>query len=61
VSPFWGKLLQAKSKLLARTDAAAVVIVYTPVDADRDAAAARLKDFVGAMLPEINDSLRNAR
>jgi exosortase A len=61
VSPFWGKLLQAKSKLLAHTDAAAVVIVYTALDADRDAAAARLKDFVGAMLPEINDSLRNAR
>ena len=61
VNPYWGKVLQAKSKLFGRGDAAAVVIAYTDLDTDRDVAAARLRDFVGAMSPAIGESLQNAR
>jgi exosortase A len=61
VNQYWGKVLQAKSKLLVRGDAAAVVIANTEIDTDRDAAARRLRDFAGAMLPGVVESLRNAR
>ena len=61
VNPYWGKVLQAKSKLLGRGDSAAVVIAYTDLDTDRDAAARRLQDFVAAMMPAAGETLQNAR
>jgi exosortase A len=61
VNPYWVKLLQAKSQLLGDGDDGAVVIVYTEFDTDREAAAARLQDFVNAMLPAIGRSLDNVR
>lgn len=61
VNPYWVKLLEAKSKLMGNGDDAAVVIVYTEFDADRERAAARLHDFVNAMLPGIGRSLQDAR
>jgi EpsI family protein len=58
---YWGKLLQAKSKLLGRGDDGATIIVYTKMDGGREAAARKLLDFVDAMLPAITRSLENAR
>jgi exosortase A len=61
VNPYWGKFLQAKSRLLGRGDDGAVVIVYAPYD-DRPLDAERvLRDFVDAMLPAITRSLEYAR
>ena len=60
-SPYWAKLLQAKSKLFGRGDDGAVVIVYTELEADRESAASRLQDFANAMLPAITASLQHAR
>ena len=61
VNPYWGKLLQAKSRLLGRGDDGAIVIVYAPYD-NRPLDAERvLRDFVGAMLPAITRSLEHAR
>jgi len=61
VNPYWAKLLQAKSKLLGQGDDGAVVIVYTEVDANREAAAGQLQDFVNSTLPAITQSLSHAR
>ena len=61
VNPYWGKLLQAKSRLLGRGDDAAIVIVYAPYDERPLDAEQALKDFVGAMLPAITRSLEYAR
>jgi exosortase A len=61
VNPYWGKLLQAKSRLLGRGDDGAVVIVYTRYDDRPQGAEPALKDFVGAMLPAITRSLEHAR
>jgi exosortase A len=61
VNPYWGKILQAKSRLLGRGDDGAIVMVYAPYD-DRPLDAERvLRDFVGAMLPAITRSLEHAR
>ena len=59
-NPYWGKLLQAKSELLGRGDDGAVVIVYTEIDTEQQAAKT-LHDFVTAMLPGITRALENAR
>jgi len=59
VNPYWGKLLQAKSRLLGRGDDGAVVIVYAPYDDRPQAAEQALHDFVDAMLPAITQSLEN--
>ena len=61
LNPYWAKLLQGKSKLFGRGDDGAIVIVYTVVDGDREAATGRLQDFVNAMLPGITRNLDNAR
>ena len=61
VNPYWAKLLQAKSRLLGRGDDGAVVIVYALYDDRPQAAEPALKDFVGAMLPAITQSLEYAR
>ena len=61
VNPYWGKLLQAKSRLLGLGDDAAIVIVYAPYDERPQDAEKALKDFVGAMLPSITRSLEYAR
>jgi exosortase A len=61
VNPYWGKLLQAKSRLLGRGDDAAIVIIYAPYDDRPQVAEQALKDFVGAMLPAITRSLEYAR
>jgi hypothetical protein len=61
VNPYWVKLLQAKSQLLGEGDDGAVVILYTELDTDREAAANRLQNFTSAMLPAISRSLDNAR
>jgi EpsI family protein len=61
VNPYWGKLLQAKSRLLGRGDDGAIVIVYAPYDERPQDAEQALKDFVGTMLPAITRSLEYAR
>jgi len=61
VNPYWGKLLQAKSRLLGRGDDAAIVIVYATYDERPQDAEQALKAFVGAMLPAITRSLEYAR
>jgi EpsI family protein len=61
VNPYWGKLLQATSRLLGRGDDAAIVIVYAPYDERSQDAEQALKDFVGTMLPAITRSLEYAR
>ena len=61
VNPYWGKLLQAKSRLLGRGDDAAIVIVYAPYDERPQDAEQALRDFVGTMLPAITRSLEYAR
>jgi exosortase A len=61
VNPYWGKLLQAKSRLLGRGDDAAIVIVYAPYDERPQDAEQALKDFVGTMLPAITRGLEYAR
>jgi len=61
VNPYWGKLLQAKSRLLGRGDDGAIVIVYAPYDVRPQDAEQALKVFVGAMLPAITRSLEHAR
>ena len=61
VNPYWAKFLQAKSTLLGRGDDGAIVIVYTELDTDREAAAGRLQEFTNAMLPGITRSLDHAR
>jgi EpsI family protein len=60
-SPSRAKLLQARSRLLGRGDDGAVIVVYTEVDEHREAAVARLQDFVSAMLTGIERSLDHAR
>jgi exosortase A len=60
-SAHFAKLLQAKSRLLGRGDDGAVIIVYTEAGEDPQAAAARLQNFVSAMLPGINRSVNHAR
>ena len=57
----WGKILQAKARLLGRGDDAAVVIVYALDDDRPQAAEQTLNDFVEAMLPAITRSLENTR
>jgi EpsI family protein len=61
VNPMWGKLLQAKSRLLGRGNDGAVVIVYAPYSDGPQVAKQALTDFVGAMLPNITKSLELAR
>lgn len=61
LNPYWAKLLQAKSQLFGRGDDGAVVIAYTTLDADREAARASLQAFVDAMLPGIVKGLDHAR
>lgn len=61
VNPVWGKLLQAKSRLLGRGDDGAVVIVYAPYSDEPHVAKQVLTDFVGSMLPNITKSLELAR
>ena len=60
-SPYWAKLLQARSRLFGRGDDGAVVIAYTEIDRDKAQAAGRLQDFARTMLPAIATSLDNAR
>ena len=60
VSPYWAKLLQAKSRLLGRGDDGAVVVLYTGIGWDRDVVEGRLQDFANAMLPGISESLARA-
>lgn len=60
-NPYWGKFLQAKSRLLGHGDDAAIVIVYTPFDERPQDAEQTLKDFVGTVLPAITRSLEYAR
>jgi len=61
VNPYWGKLLQAKSRLLGRGDDGAIIIVYAPYDERPQDAEQALKAFLGAMLPAITRSLEYAR
>jgi len=56
-SPYLGKLLLARDRLLARGDDAAAVIIAAPYDDAPDQAAATLRQFVGDMLPSINETL----
>ncbi|MCC6472253.1 MAG: exosortase A [Burkholderiales bacterium] len=60
-SPYWGKLLQAKSVLLGGGDDAVLVALGTPLAEDPQQAAARLEAFTETMLPAIDATLENAR
>jgi EpsI family protein len=60
-SPYWAKLLQAKSALSGRGDDAAVVIVYTELEGDPQVAGSTLHSFAEAMLPALTRSLDDAR
>jgi len=60
-SPYWTKLLQAKSKLLGRGDDGAIVMVYALAQDDPEVAERTLQDFVRDMLPGITSSLEYAR
>jgi exosortase A len=61
MNPYWAKLLQAKSRLLGRGDDGAVVVLYAPYQERRESAERTLRDFAGAMLPSITESLEYAR
>ncbi|MES2564884.1 MAG: exosortase A [Pseudomonadota bacterium] len=60
-NPYVAKLLQARSKLLGRGDAGAVIIVYTELMGSREQATNRLEEFVTAMLPGIARSVDYAQ
>lgn len=60
-NPYVAKLLQARSKLMGRGDAGAVIIVYTELAESREHATNRLEDFVTAMLPGIARSVDYAQ
>lgn len=54
------KLLQARARLVAKRDHAAVIILSTPYDSDPETARARLRAFVTDMLPALHEALRRA-
>jgi EpsI family protein len=61
LNPYWGKLLQAKSRLFGGGDDGAIVIVYASYDYRPQSAEQVLNEFVDAMLPAITQSLECAR
>ncbi|HET9952709.1 MAG TPA: exosortase A [Candidatus Eisenbacteria bacterium] len=58
--PMRAKWSGVKARLLRRSDAAALIAVYTPAGSDTTEARRRLAAFVRAMLPSIDSSLRAA-
>ncbi len=54
------KLLEAKDKLLGRPKDAAGIVVAVEYDRDQKLAEEALRDFVGAMLPKLNEVLIQA-
>ncbi len=54
------KLLEAKDKLLGRPKDAAGIVVAVGYDGDQKLAEETLRDFVGAMLPKLNEVLIQA-
>ncbi|HET7159002.1 MAG TPA: EpsI family protein, partial [Burkholderiales bacterium] len=59
--PYVAKLLQARSKLLGRGDAGAVILAYTELTGSREQATSTLEEFVIAMLPAIGRSVDYAQ
>jgi exosortase A len=60
-SRYRAKLLQLRSQLQGRGDDAAVVVLYTPLDATPSAAVATLQSYAAAALPGITETLDDAR
>lgn len=60
VNPYFGKFLEAASKLFGAGDDAAVVILYTPYDDRPEEAEAPMQDFLMQMLPVLERSLDGA-
>ena len=60
VNAHFGKLLEAKARLLGQRDDAAAIILSAPYDADMESAAAVLQEFIVDMLPTIETSLKQA-
>jgi exosortase A len=58
--PTRAKWLGAQARLLRRSDAAALVVVFAPEGSDRDDARRRIRAFVRTMLPSIQTTLREA-
>ena len=59
-SPYWGKLLLAKSELFDGSDDGAALIVYARYDNNPAAAEQTMQDFVHAMLPALTTRLEDA-
>jgi len=57
-SPVQLKLLTLRSKLAGQGDDAAVVVLAAPIETDPEQASDALKSFLGAMLPQIEATLR---
>jgi EpsI family protein len=59
-NPYLAKLLEAKSRLLGRRGEAALIAVATPYDEQPERAAAVLMRFLGAILPNIENSVEES-
>lgn len=59
-NPYMAKFFEAESRIMKGSDAAAVVVVFSPYEIYPDRAAAVLKNFVGQSLPAIAAMLEKA-
>ena len=60
-SDYAGKILQARDKLLLRSDDGAAILLSAPFDNDANEARKSLRAFLGASLPAIERTLSSAR
>lgn len=57
VNPYIGKLLQVGAQLFGKSNEGSAVVIYTPIETNKEDARAAMQHFINAMLPAIEARL----